>query len=757
MSRWFFLRMSAAWVLAVLALSACGPTRAANFVDASDGARDGAVDGVTADTVGACTFDLQCDDRIACTVDHCRTGVCSHDPCADCCSTGLQCIVGYGCGLAPMSCAMDSECSDSIRCTLDTCRDGRTCAHLPQDGLCASGEICLAALGCVPRPPDHCARDTDCTMTPCLGTWYCDIELGCQFRSRTSCDDGDTCTADTCDDAHGGCHHAPRDGDMDGHGAMSCGGDDCDDMNASRHPGATEVCANGVDEDCNGMVDEGCCVAGLACTTTCGTGGTTTCAGPMTLGPCAPPAETCNGRDDNCDGVVDEGCCSTGAPCTTSCGSTGMTNCPGSTCIPPAETCNGRDDNCDGRVDETCCTAGAPCTTPCGSMGTTTCSTSGTPGPCMPPSESCNGRDDDCDGVADNSFACVRSGTTACTTTCGSAGTRLCGSDCSLGACMAPVETCNGRDDDCDGVVDNGYACGAGQTGPCATACGSTGTRSCLASCAWDTCIPPAETCNGVDDNCNATCDEGFTCCAGSTRDCTALGFYSGTAVCRGDCGGYDTSTCTNCGNGTKNPGEPCDGADLGGATCASIGMGFGSGTLRCAAGCMLDTTQCSRCGNGQIDAGEQCDGSNLNGATCVTRGLSGGTLRCSSSCAYDTSMCTVFNPTGTYTVSPAPSYTCVFGLVTFGASTMSLSVSGSTMTLTFTGLPCSPSGIFNATTRAFDLTCTAPGTCAETYRLVGMFTSDNAWTASFTAAYVGGPGACYDCTNRMWSVTGTR
>ncbi len=45
-------------------------------------------------------------------------------------------------------------------------------------------------------------------------------------------------------------------------------------------------------------------------------------------------------------------------------------------------------------------------------------------------------------------------------------------------------------------------------------------------------------------------------------------------------------------------------------------------------------------CGNGIVDSGEQCDGSNLNGRTCQSLGYSGGTLSCSSSCAYDTSQC---------------------------------------------------------------------------------------------------------------------
>jgi hypothetical protein len=47
------------------------------------------------------------------------------------------------------------------------------------------------------------------------------------------------------------------------------------------------------------------------------------------------------------------------------------------------------------------------------------------------------------------------------------------------------------------------------------------------------------------------------------------------------------------------------------------------------------------KCGNGQVDLGEQCDGANLAGASCATLFSNGaGTLKCSSYCYYDTSGC---------------------------------------------------------------------------------------------------------------------
>jgi hypothetical protein len=52
-------------------------------------------------------------------------------------------------------------------------------------------------------------------------------------------------------------------------------------------------------------------------------------------------------------------------------------------------------------------------------------------------------------------------------------------------------------------------------------------------------------------------------------------------------------------------------------------------------------STTLSRCGNGRLDPGEQCDGSNLFGRDCATLGFTGGTLACRPDCLFDTSHCT--------------------------------------------------------------------------------------------------------------------
>jgi hypothetical protein len=135
------------------------------------------------------------------------------------------------------------------------------------------------------------------------------------------------------------------------------------------------------------------------------------------------------------------------------------------------------------------------------------------------------------------------------------------------------------------------------------------------------------EECDGVD-------------LAGET--CGTLGFDEGTLACDGTCN-HDTSGCVtfSCGNGVIEGTEVCDGANLDGETCTSLG--FDTGMLGCAANCgAFNTSGCVTfsCGNGTLEGTESCDGAALGGATCTSLGHDGGALGCTGSCTYDESGC---------------------------------------------------------------------------------------------------------------------
>jgi hypothetical protein len=372
------------------------------------------------------------------------------------------------------------------------------------------------------------------------------------------------------------------------------------------------------------------------------------------------------------------------------------------------------DDDCDGVADNGfACVAGSSgtCSTICGSTGTRACLGDCTFDSCVPPAEICNGVDDDCDSAPDDGFACVRGTTATCTTTCGSTGTRTCGASCTYGACTPPAEGCTGMDDDCDGDIDEASECTAGMTRSCTTSCGSTGIETCGGGCTFGSCAPPTEICNGADDDCDGACDDGFTCCRGSSRACNTLGmgFTSGTAICRTNCGSFDTAGCSLCGNGVIDGTEVCDGTALGGATCTTIPGGF-----------------------------------------------TGGMLRCNSACNHDTSLCTGFNPSGVYDLSPFPSYSCAFGLVDYNYMSFTFTDDGTTLTVN--GARCTMVGPSARTTRMISVSCTESGTCDETYTLTGMFTTDDEWTGTFVADFTAlSPGACFDCEDQSHPVTGTR
>ncbi len=148
-------------------------------------------------------------------------------------------------------------------------------------------------------------------------------------------------------------------------------------------------------------------------------------------------------------------------------------------------------------------------------------------------------------------------------------------------------------------------------------------------------------------DNTVNTADE---MCDGSDlngKTCETEGFNAGTLLCASNCKTFDLSQCgasETCGNEEIDGTDKCDGTNLGSATCESLG--YYGGTLSCLSNCSgYDTTGCTAnpelCGNKTLDTGEKCDGTELDGATCKSIGYDKGELKCNETCSgYNTENC---------------------------------------------------------------------------------------------------------------------
>jgi hypothetical protein len=186
-----------------------------------------------------------------------------------------------------------------------------------------------------------------------------------------------------------------------------------------------DIC-NGVDDDCDSFIDEDAPFETVACNGCLGQAQRFCSNGQMVTGPCqtgtpAPADVACNGIDDDCDGPVDEDFPALSLPCgalgvcaghvNVSCvnGQVTASACTGVT-PPPTEvdTCNGLDDDCDGRVDEDFPEQTIVCGPPgaCAGRVTTRCQggqivSSSCEGVTGPTAEILDGKDNDCDGRTD--------------------------------------------------------------------------------------------------------------------------------------------------------------------------------------------------------------------------------------------------------------------------------------------------------------------------------------------------------------------
>jgi hypothetical protein len=297
-----------------------------------------------------------------------------------------------------------------------------------------------------------------------------------------------------------------------GPGKVQCLGDGS--LGCSSGPGGshdysqTEKC-DGQDDDCDGYTDEdfflGVLGPGKACQPPgiCGPGTVECTANGLGVVCSTGPGgsawqerpETCNGQDDDCDSYTDEellelpgltcpdfGVCAKDPDSVVSACVLGQWRCTGKVGSSYQDgferSCDGLDNDCDGQVDEDFFfvdfdklkkKVGDGCGTGLCFGGKVVCAPDGKSARCttqqLVSDETCDLLDNDCDGLVDNGMQYngwnpgeTCDGLGACGTgvvECGPLKRAQCSTEPGGSQNQAQAETCDGQDNDCDGITDD--------------------------------------------------------------------------------------------------------------------------------------------------------------------------------------------------------------------------------------------------------------------------------------------------------------
>lgn len=560
-------------------------------------------------------------------------------------------------------------------------------------------------------------------------------------------------------------------------------------------PDPVKACGDGADNDGDGLVDfpddPGCtnaddtdeynppeCLNGAAqpCGTAVGTcrPGTRLCKNSI-WGPCtggvSPTAEACDGLDNDCNGRNDDGiteaCTINGCAGARSCvENSGVAGGQWGPCLAvgaTTETCDGKDNDCDGAIDEgiteSCVVNGCAGTRICVPGGTgqfTACV------PTSPQPETCNGKDDDCNGQTDDGIPDLRCGQGVCARTApacvnGQPGT------CTAG--IGSPEVCDNLDNDCNGSIDDGVTRGCYTGTPPSTknvgVC-KEGTETCTGG-AWGPCTgqvtPGIEACNNLDDDCDTSTDENLTqaCYTGQPPSTKNIGeCKEGSQTCTA---GAWSTTCL----GEVVPAaETCNNKDDDCDTSVDEAL-----TRACF------TVPAAKRNVGKCKDGTQTCTAGIWSTTCANEVLPDAAETCGNSVDDDCNGsvddgCTC-SPDGLYLNTPKITYACCSGVVSVDITRFNFVTTGTTLGVT-PGPTWSPSLPMtgNRTTCPignFDVTRVETGGCIETYRLIGNFTGTQTWSGTFTIRFTGDAFQCScfggalgsPCVDQTITVTATK
>ena len=540
-----------------------------------------------------------CDDGDPCTDDTCAAGGCVHAPATgppcddgDPCTTGDACAEG-SCGGEPVQCdggpgsclvgacvegacdytPDDTLCDDGNPCTADTCAGAGHCGHTAQSGACDDGDPCTAPDACAGGECGGPAIDCD-DGDPCT-TDACD---GACSSTPLPCDDGVPCTTDSC--AFGDCAHTPSDAACDD--ADPCTDDACD-------------AATGCESTLNDLCDDGnvctidICDQGGSCSTIPAASGSCDDGDPCTEGDACGLHGACQGTPlpcDDGDACTEDGCaagaCTHGAaesaPCDDDDACTSNDGCAGGVCAgDPVGCSDGTPCTLDACDPATGCThtpiEGIGCSD--GDLCTTADSCSGgvcsgkvkcddgdactadacdpADGACSAPPVDCNDEDDCTADACDPATGCTHTIEPQCVDTDGDGTPDVV--DCApWDATVHPAaaETCDQRDEDCDGSVDEG-ACGQGdpcvQTDQCTTPIclesSPGGQRYCVST--GDACLHPL-----ADGTAEVTPSGSLGCATGTATATCQGGGWGPPVACGVDLPWCAQGACAECAPGTR-------------------------------------------------------------------------------------------------------------------------------------------------------------------------------------------------------------
>ncbi len=519
----------------------------------------------------------------------------------------------------------DNDCDGNVD-NVDF-NDPKHCGTCTNDCTAVAKNCELAGIGCIPSPNPGITAGT-CNCTDCATDYY-DIDmdgLTCEYQCidtgaaddslcNNKDDDCDSLTdedVDLCDPNNCGacgivCSAVHGTGKCVKSGAGACGPNntscafDCVcngpldcwwDANGVPNDGCeypcdvtnngTEIC-DGIDNDCDGLIDgvddlsadptvgvvcfgdpDGECASAAHAGATQCVGGQIICGGANVLHE-NQTLETCNSKDDDCDGVKDDFPVDAGG----SCGGSPIFPCsPGANqcvngqlvCVgavgPQMETCNSVDDDCDGLIDKA---NGQPPSDSVGACNVYPAPPMGATSPCKAGTKLCAG------------------GSVICFGSVGPSG---------------PTDTC-AVDANCDGVLNNqpDFVNDVANCGSCANDCYTGSVHSAWAcvngTCQFQGCqlgfydldnngtceyactfVQAQETCNGIDDNCNGTIDEGVVApsavqVCGVSASATAPECTNQVSVsCQGQQGWVCAFPAGVCSGGCANASEICDTLD---------------------------------------------------------------------------------------------------------------------------------------------------------------------------------------------------